>query len=222
MLDFSNNLTAALVLLPAGYLIGSIPFGAILGRLHGVDLRKVGSGNVGATNVARVLGRRWGYLCFLLDMLKGLGPALAATFLLRPPEGAPPPARQAIWVGVGCAAVCGHVFSPWLGFRGGKGVSTALGMVLGIWPYFTLAGLVAGAVWVAVTLASRYVSLGSVTAGGAFLACFAALNRGRLGELWPMALFAAAVVALIVVRHRGNIRRLLAGTENKIGPKQPR
>jgi glycerol-3-phosphate acyltransferase PlsY len=219
MLDFSDNLTAALVLVPAGFVIGSIPFGPILGRLHGVDLRKAGSGNVGATNVGRVLGRQWGLLCFFLDMLKGLLPALAATFLLHPAEGVPTPARQAIWVGVGAAAVLGHVFSPWLRLRGGKGVSAALGMVLGTWPYLTFAGLIGAATWVLVILATRYVSLGSITAGLVFLASFAALNRGLLAELWPMGLFAAAVVALIIVRHRSNIRRLLAGTENKIGRK---
>jgi glycerol-3-phosphate acyltransferase PlsY len=217
MWDLSNNLTGALALIPAGYLVGSIPFGAILGGLRGVDLRQAGSGNVGATNVGRVLGRKWGYLCFLLDAAKGFLPALAATLVLRTETGAPPPASQAIWVGAGCAAVLGHVFCPWLKFRGGKGVATSLGMVLGIYPYFTFSGLIAGAVWVAVTLASRYVSVGSVVAGAAFLASYAALNWGRLGELWPMGLFAAAIVALILVRHRGNIRRLLNGTENKIG-----
>jgi acyl phosphate:glycerol-3-phosphate acyltransferase len=216
MWTFSDNLTAALVLMPAGYLAGSIPFGAILGRLRGVDLRKAGSGNVGATNVGRVLGAKWGYLCFLLDMAKGLAASLAATLLLNPGDGAPSAARQAIWVGTGCAAVLGHVFSLFLRFRGGKGVSTALGAVLGIWPYFTVAGLVAGSVWVAVTLASRYVSLGSLTAGAALLAAFLAINWPRLGELWPMAIFAAGIVAIIVVRHRGNIRRLRNGTENKI------
>ena len=217
MLTLTDNPAAVLSLIPLGYGIGSIPFGPILGRLHGVDLRRVGSGNVGATNVGRVLGRKWGYLCFLLDMAKGLAPVLLAGGLMGLWGRTPEPVEQAVWVGAGCAAVVGHVFSPWLGFRGGKGVSTALGVVLGIWPYFTSAGLIGAGVWVGVIIVTRYVSLGSMTAGVAFLASFAAMNWDRLGDLWPMGLFAAAIVALIVLRHRGNIRRLLAGTENRIG-----
>lgn len=200
----------------AAYVVGSTPFGVILARLHGVDLRKVGSGNVGATNVGRTLGRKWGYLCFCLDVMKGLLPALAVGILLRTQEPPTPP-RQAAWLATGCAAIAGHVFSLYLRFRGGKGVATSLGVVLGIYPYFTWAGLAALAVWVGVTLTSRYVSLGSITAAVVFLPIFAGLNWWRLGALWPMALFAGAMVALIVVRHRANIRRLLAGQENKIG-----
>jgi glycerol-3-phosphate acyltransferase PlsY len=221
MLTLTDNPAAVLALLPLGFLVGSIPFGPILGRLHGVDLRKVGSGNVGATNVGRVLGRKWGYLCFLLDMAKGLATVLLAGGLMGLWGRTPGAAEQAVWVGAGCAAVVGHVFSPWLGFRGGKGVSTALGVVLGIWPYFTTAGLVGAATWVVVIVVTRYVSLGSMTAGVAFLGSFAALNWDRLGDLWPMVLFAAAIVALIILRHRSNIRRLLAGTENRIG-RRPR
>ena len=200
----------------AAYVVGSTPSGVILARFRGVDLRKVGSGNVGATNVGRALGHRWGYLCFCLDVMKGLLPTLAAGILLRTQE--PPTAtQQAAWLATGCAAIAGHVFSFYLKFRGGKGVATSLGVVLGIFPYFTWAGLAARGVWVAVTLTSRYVSLGSITAAVVFLPIFAAFNWSRLGALWPMALFAGVMIALIVVRHRENIRRLLAGQENRIG-----
>jgi len=207
------------VVLPlAAYVIGATPVGVILARAHGVDLRRVGSGNVGATNVARVLGRGWGYLCFALDVLKGLLPVAAAVALVRPAAGqVPSPAQQAAWLGVGLGAVLGHVFSFYLGFRGGKGVATALGVVLGIYPYFTGAGLVALGLWVAVTLISRYVSLGSIVAAVGFVPLFAAFNRRTVGQLWPLLAFGAAVAALILVRHRSNIRRLLTGTENKIG-----
>ncbi len=202
----------------AAYVVGATPFGVILARAHGVDLRRVGSGNVGATNVARVLGRKWGYVCFALDVLKGLVPVALAGVLLRPPAGqVPPPADQAAWVAVGLGAVLGHVFSFYLGFRGGKGVATALGVVLGMYPYFTAAGGVALAVWVAVTLASRYVSLGSIVAAVAFVPLFAAFNRRVIGRLWPLTIFAVAMAVLIVARHRSNIRRLLNRSENKIG-----
>lgn len=202
----------------AGYVIGSTPFGVILARAHGVDLRKAGSGNVGATNVGRCVGRPWGILCFVLDVAKGLLPALLAGMLLRGDgDQAPPPLQQAAWLGVGCGAILGHVFSFWLGFRGGKGVATSLGVVLGVYPYFTFAGLGAFGVWIAVTLLSRYVSLGSVAAAAAFVPLFLLCNGERSWRLWPLLAFAAAMVALIVVRHRENLRRLVRGEENRIG-----
>ena len=211
-----------LVVLPlAAYAIGATPFGVILSRLRGVDLRTVGSGNVGATNVARALGRNWGYLCFFLDVGKGLAPVLVAGAILRPLAGFPTSLHQASWLAVGFGAIMGHVFSFYLRFRGGKGVATALGVVLGIFPYFTYAGLAAFALWVAVTLTSRYVSLGSVVAAAAFLPLFAGINQFVLGvslaDVWPLGVFAVAMAGLILVRHRRNIRRLLAGTESKIG-----
>jgi glycerol-3-phosphate acyltransferase PlsY len=210
-------------LLPlAAYAVGSTPFGVLIARSKGIDLRKHGSGNVGATNCGRVCGRKWGCLCFVLDVGKGLLPVLLVGWLVRPTAPAKPPGlmQQAGWLLTGCGAVAGHVFSFWLRFRGGKGVATALGVVVGIWPYFTCAGLIALGVWVLVTLASRYVSLGSITAAVVFLPAFAALNWPPTA-LWPMGAFAALMVALILVRHRSNIRRLLNGTENRIGRKQP-
>ena len=202
----------------AAYVIGSTPFGVIIARCHGVDLRSRGSGNVGATNVGRVIGRAWGVVCFFLDVAKGLGPVLAAGLLAGPGLAAVPTmAQQAALLGAAFGAIAGHVFSFWLAFHGGKGVATSLGVVLGVFPYFTYAGLCAFAVWIAVTLISRYVSLGSIVAAGAFVGLFAAFNFAELGRLWPLGTFAGAMAALIIFRHRGNIARLLAGTENKIG-----
>jgi glycerol-3-phosphate acyltransferase PlsY len=210
----------------AAYVIGATPFGVLLARAKGVDLRKAGSGNVGATNVGRVLGRRWGYLCFVLDVAKGLLPVLAVGAMLRPvqPLGAavvhPDIAMQAAWLLVACGAICGHVFSFYLGFHGGKGVATGLGVVLGIWPYFTVPGLAALAIWVALTLTTRYVSVGSIVAAGAFVplvAGYCMIRHWPPAELWPLLAFASAMVALIIVRHRTNISRLLQGTENKVG-----
>lgn len=215
----TDNLLILLVVFPmAAYLIGSIPFGVIIARFHGVDVRKAGSGNVGATNVGRVVGRPWGYLCFFLDVAKGLVPVVAAGAVLRRGDNFPTLVHQAAWLAVGFGAIAGHVFSLYLKFRGGKGVATALGVVLGIFPYFTYAGLCVLGIWVAVTLTSRYVSLGSMVAAVAFLPLFAAFNW-PLTRLWPLCAFAAAMVLLIVVRHRTNIARLLRGQEDKIGQK---
>jgi glycerol-3-phosphate acyltransferase PlsY len=225
----------------AAYVIGSTPFAFLIARNRGIDLRKVGSGNVGATNCGRACGRGWGCLCFALDVAKGLLPVLIVGMMLRP-EGydealvvklgghpwMPTAMQQAAWLLTGCCAIAGHIWPFWLRFRGGKGVATALGVVLGIWPFFTAAGVVALGVWVIVTLITRYVSLGSIAAAAAFLPAFVWLNwltsrwtNYTQTGLWPMATFAAAMCALIIFRHRANISRLLAGTENKIG-KGPR
>ena len=204
------------------YAVGATPFGPILARFHGVNLRQHGSGNVGATNVGRTLGRRWGMLCFALDVLKGLVPVLAAK-LLGPETvsgDAPLQLAQFAWLAVGFGAILGHVMSFWLGFKGGKGVATSLGVVLGVFPYFTFAGLAAFGVWIAIVLATRYVSLGSIVAALAFVLFFAGINWCAFGlsprDLWPLGSFASAMSLLIVYLHRGNIGRLLAGTESKI------
>ncbi len=210
------------VLLPLiAYVVGSTPFGVIIARAKGIDLRKSGSGNVGATNVGRALGRRWGYLCFGLDTAKGLLPVVAAGWLLGMlgPRAEHDVARQLAWLLVGCGAILGHVFAFWLRFHGGKGVATALGVVVGVFPYFTYAGLTAFALWIVVTLISRYVSLGSITAAGGFVPLvllYGWLLGWPVGELWPLLIFAVAMVSLIIIRHRTNIVRLANGTENKI------
>jgi glycerol-3-phosphate acyltransferase PlsY len=208
-----------IVLLPvAAYLVASTPVGVLIAAAKGVNLRQHGSGNVGATNVGRVVGRKWGYVCFLLDVAKGLLPVLAAGLYVRG-DGVLTGAEQAAWLLTALGAVLGHVLSFWLGFRGGKGVATSLGVVLGFWPYFTVPGLAAFAVWILVTLRWRYVSLGSVVAALAFPVFFAVavLVRGwPLMQMLPFAALALAVAALIVIRHRSNVRRLLAHTENKI------
>jgi len=206
-----------LAVLPAvAYVIGSTPFGVLIARAGGVNLRRVASGNVGATNVARAVGRKWGYLCFFLDVSKGLVPTLLTVLWLGEGSGGPSLLHQAAWLGVGSGAIVGHVFSFYLGFRGGKGVATALGVVLGIFPYLTWPGLCAFALWIAVTLSSRYVSLGSIVAAAAFVPLFAAFNWPPTA-LWPLGVFAAAMAALILLRHSSNIARLLSGNENKIG-----
>ncbi len=214
--------------LAAGYLCGSIPFGLLVGRLKGVDVRTMGSGNIGATNVGRVLGRGFGMAVFGLDVLKGLLPVVVAgTWLLPVASGeglADVSAVQyLLWVGVAAASILGHVFPVWLGFKGGKGVATSLGALLGIYPFFTVPGLVALGLWVAVAAATRYVSAASMVGAVTFPIVFAMAARlraeqwGGLDRLWPMYVFAILIAVLVVYRHRSNLQRLLAGTESKIG-----
>ncbi|MEX0885021.1 MAG: glycerol-3-phosphate 1-O-acyltransferase PlsY [Phycisphaeraceae bacterium] len=221
----------------AAYLVGAIPFGYLIGRLRGVDLRSVGSGNVGATNVGRVLGRRLGIACFLLDVGKGLAPVLAyghaaGLALARPTTAAATTAAPAvgsgqpggavellIWLAIAAAAVVGHIFPVYLGFRGGKGVATGLGVLLGFWPVLTLPGLGVALLWLAVVRATAYVSLASIVAAVALpaMTLASAWLWGRPASEVALYLAVTLLLALLVVlRHRDNIARLRAGTEAKV------
>lgn len=232
-LDYNFVMTIAqqLMILAAGsYFVGAIPFGLIVGRMRGVDIREHGSKNIGATNAGRVLGRKFFWIVFVLDLLKGFFPVLAASMLVgRVPTSERTAFIHLLWVGVGAAAMLGHVFPIYLKFKGGKGVATSLGIVLGLWPFFTLAGLLAAGVFVGVALVSKYVSLSSITAAIAFPIFYVVISLQRgwdvFGSQLPLLLVASAIAVLIVVRHRANISRLLAGTENRIGgkarPSQP-
>ncbi|MDI6449611.1 glycerol-3-phosphate 1-O-acyltransferase PlsY [Anaerobaca lacustris] len=212
------------------YLVGAIPFAQIIARMHGQDLRTVGSGNIGATNLARACGRRRGYTCFALDVLKGLVPMVAA----RAAAGSLPetdaatvgPGFLALWLAVGVAAILGHVFPVYLRFKGGKGVSTSFGVGLGLWPYFTVAALIALLVWLLCAATWRYVSLASICASITFPVTLAIAVAAKpdwpLATLWPLLIAATAIPLLVIVLHRQNIRRLLAGTESRIGGKKDR
>jgi glycerol-3-phosphate acyltransferase PlsY len=208
------------------FLSGSVPFGVILAKAHGVDLRSVGSGNVGATNVGRALGRRWGFLCFFLDALKGALPVLAAgraIGALATPVTDLPPHDLWWWSAVVFAALLGHVFSPWIGFKGGKGVATGFGAMVAMWPVLTWPVLLALASWLLCMRATRIVSLSSMVAGCALpLFCAITLrwpDTDSVGSPWrPMAI-TGAMAAAVLLTHRANIRRLLAGTEPRVGAK---
>ncbi len=203
----SNTPLLLALLIAAAYLLGSIPNGLLLARLKGVDLQKVGSGNIGATNVYRCVGKSWGVAAFVLDALKGFAPAFVFPRLM---ESAPP------WLGLACgvAAVAGHNWPVWLKFKGGKGVSTSAGMLLGIAPAAVGVGFL---VFAATVLITRFVSLGSILAALAVPAAYVWLygieNRLLAGALVVMG-------ALVVVKHRANLRRLLAGTEPRIAGKK--
>lgn len=209
----------AVILIIASYLLGSVPFGLLIAKSKGVDLRKIGSGNIGATNVGRALGMGWAKLCFVLDALKGAAPVVAAILLTGGPEN-PATAQLFVWLLAGSASILGHVFPVYLKFKGGKGVATSLGMILGVWPYFTICGVVCFAVWFVCLKIWRYVSLGSIVAAAAFplmlTAEIALVKSWHFSTLWPLLFVSLLLSAMIIIRHRDNIRRLLNGTENKI------
>jgi glycerol-3-phosphate acyltransferase PlsY len=187
------------LLVAAGYLCGSIPFGLLLAkRFAGKDVREAGSGNIGATNVARVAGKKLGAVVLVLDALKGAGPVLAARFLVDGPW----------WhAAVAIAAVLGHVFPPWLKFKGGKGVATAGGVLMALsWP----GGVAALATWLVMAAIFRYSSLASLAT------CVLAPGFALIFTGSERAAVIGLVALLVILRHRENIRRLLAGEESKI------
>jgi glycerol-3-phosphate acyltransferase PlsY len=196
-----NDTVLGPLLVVAGYLSGSIPFGLVLARLLlDVDVRQVGSGNIGATNAARAGGRWMGVAVLLLDALKAAVPVLVTQRLL----GSGP--RGDVWVmAVAVAAFLGHLYPVWLGFKGGKGVATGFGVFLVLAPWAALAGI---ATWAGVYLAIRVSSIGSLA--GTLVSVLAAFYL--LGPT-PIAWAGAVIGALIWWRHRENIRRLLSGEE---------
>jgi len=206
------------VLIAASYLIGSISFALVIAKLQGIDLREIGSGNLGATNLARACGKKWAYLCFLLDVLKGFVPSFAAKFFILSDSATP--ATLALWLAVGVAAIFGHIFPFYLKFKGGKGVATSFGVVLGMWPYYAIPGLIVFVLWAVIVLIWRYISLGSVVAAAVFpvimIVMTAILKNWRFDILWPLIVAAVVLCSLVIILHRANIKRLLAGTEHKI------
>jgi glycerol-3-phosphate acyltransferase PlsY len=205
------------------YLLGSVPFGIIIVKAHGKDLRKIGSGNIGATNVSRALGRKWAYFCFLLDVLKGFVPTVGILLIVQPmsvPSHFDRVLMLWLWLAVGCSAILGHVFPIYLRFRGGKGVSTSFGVALGLWPYYSFCAVVSLVVWIAVVYIWRYVSLASIAASIAFLltlvSAIIAIPGWDFADLWPLLVIATAIPLMVIIRHRENIGRIRAGTEGKI------
>jgi glycerol-3-phosphate acyltransferase PlsY len=199
-----NSMVPLLTALLGSYLLGSIPTAYLLvKRLKGVDVRAVGSGNVGATNVTRVAGVRAGLVVFLVDAAKGLLAVLVvAPALLQPMTAA---AR----LGCGLAAVLGHAFPVFLNFRGGKGVATTIGVLVGTMPLIAAACL---GVWLACFLIWKYVSVASLAAAATL-----PVAQALAGRPSPELLLGSALALLIIARHGDNIKRLLAGTEHRAG-----
>jgi glycerol-3-phosphate acyltransferase PlsY len=213
--------TWLLALIALAYVAGSIPFGLLVGLSRGVDPRKGGSGNIGATNVARVLGhKKYFWIVFFLDLFKSLVPmAVASAIVLHVPHEDRDWHMYLLWLLVGFAAVIGHMFSIFLGFKGGKGVATSAGVMLGLFPYYTGPGLIAIAIFLIVFLIWRYISLGSMIGASAFPIAYLIIGLLRrwpvFGDQLPLLIFAILMPVLIVYKHRGNIARLRAGTESR-------
>lgn len=234
------------------FLMGSVPFGLLIARTKGIDIRQHGSGNIGATNVLRVMGKKFGIPCLLLDALKGFIPVVIALSLVRiagkdaslalgflKPWSLELAADQRftgqlIHVVTGLMAILGHNYSPWVGFKGGKGIATSAGVLLGLFPFFGVMLLLV--IWGLLFLTTRYVSVASMGAAAALpvLTHIGARfhhvdNDKSLPTLWeagtwnkPLFALSIAIAALAIWKHRSNIKRLRDGTENRFVPKSKR
>jgi acyl phosphate:glycerol-3-phosphate acyltransferase len=191
------------------YLLGSIPAGYLVGQMAGIDIRKAGSGNIGATNVTRVLGKRYGYPVFIVDFLKGFAAVGMSIMIAKRAQPASVPSELFGVVGA-VACVLGHSFPVWLGFKGGKGVAASAGALFGLTPFVAL---IAVAVWLVIFYLTRYVSVASMTA--ALAVPIAILSMTFLGQTRGTALlyFSICLAAVVIVRHRSNLSRLVRGTE---------
>ncbi len=203
-----DPLTALLVALGA-FLLGSIPTGYLVARAKGVDIRQHGSGNIGATNVFRTLGKPLGVFVFMVDALKGF----AVVWLAGRFGGA------SDWAGIiaAVAVIAGHNYTPWLGFKGGKGIATSAGVLLALMPWAVLCIAI---VWFVVFKVSHYVSLASISAATALPVAVAALWSAGCGGNGPLLGFSVLISALAIWRHRTNIQRLRAGTESRFEGKK--
>jgi len=193
----------------ASYLIGSIPAGYIAGHIAGIDIRTVGSGNIGATNVTRVLGKRYGYPVFIVDFLKGFAAVAMSIIIAKRAQPVLIPSELFGVVGA-VACVLGHSFPVWLGFKGGKGVAASAGALFGLMPFVAL---IAVAVWLIIFYLTRYVSVASMTA--ALAVPITIVSMMLLGQTDETALlyFSICLAAVVIVRHRSNLLRLVRGTE---------
>jgi acyl phosphate:glycerol-3-phosphate acyltransferase len=207
------SFTFAVLVVLGSYLIGSIPSGYLAGCAKGVDLRKTGSGNIGATNALRVLGKKWGYLVFAADTFKGWFSVTLAYAL----AGRHSPDHVTV-VGILAAifALVGHNFPIWLGFRGGKGIATSAGVMIALFPIWTF--LVALVIWVTLFYGTRYVSVASIAAAISLPVTTGFLALAGKCD-WLLVLVGVLMCMLATWRHKSNIQRLLAGTEKKFEKK---
>jgi acyl phosphate:glycerol-3-phosphate acyltransferase len=209
-----------LILIVAGYFVGSIPFGLLVGWTRGIDVRKSGSGNIGASNVGRLLGKRYFFFVMFLDLLKSMIPMLAGAYVTAGSSESSP--MFFLWLSVGFAALLGHMFSIYLKFKGGKGVASSAGIMLGLWPYLTIPGFITIAMFIIFFFATRYISVGSIAAAITLPIAYlgmAMLRGWPLAQQWPLLAFAVLISSLVIFKHRSNIIRLRAGTENRMGRK---
>ena len=204
------------------YLCGSVPFGWLIGQMRGVDIRRHGSRNIGATNCGRVCGWPWGILAFVLDVAKGFVPTLLGVVLIKDLRHVQDHVLWTTRMFIALGPIVGHTFPVWLKFKGGKAVATSLGVLLALPPLWWIA-LIALGVWIVVTAATTYVSVGSTVAALAFGGIYGGYYGAEvLGEYLPVTVFVAGIIALVIVRHRSNYVRLAKGTENPVWGKKDR
>ncbi|PYL09749.1 MAG: acyl-phosphate glycerol 3-phosphate acyltransferase [Verrucomicrobia bacterium] len=197
------------IALAGSFLLGSIPFGYLAGRIARIDIRKTGSGNIGATNVVRILGKRYGYPVFALDFLKGFGAVKISMSIatdVRPELSSP----EMFGILAAVCSVIGHCFSPWLKFKGGKGVATSAGALFCLMP---LAALIGAAVWILIFWLKRYVSLASVATAVALPLVILVIDWKNQTYRKPLFCFSVIIAAVVVWRHRSNLSRLVRGKE---------
>lgn len=222
------------------FLLGSIPFGLFIARMKGIDIRQHGSGNIGATNVLRVVGKKHGIICLILDALKGFIPVVVAinlvqiagrpvqipVELLEPWSVELPQASavtaQMIHIVTALLAILGHNYSPWVGFKGGKGIATSAGVLLALMPFAVLLLI---AIWLLLFFTTRYVSVASIGAAAALplVTLYGSWSHGRIQDgTWnkPLFVFSVIIAALAIWKHRANIRRLKDGTESRFERKK--
>ena len=201
----------AVVIFCFGYMCGSIPSGYIAGRIAGVDIRQTGSGNIGATNVVRVLGKKFGYAVFIADVVKGLI-AVRLAFLIANRMQVPRDYLEYYAVLGAVMCILGHSFSFWLGFKGGKGVATSAGAIFGLMP---LTGLIVFLVWLGVFEMTRYVSVASIAATISLPITVAVMLYFHVTTGVILLYFSVTMAALVIWRHRSNFVRLRNGTEQR-------
>ncbi|MEP7013989.1 MAG: glycerol-3-phosphate 1-O-acyltransferase PlsY [Verrucomicrobiota bacterium] len=191
------------------YLIGSIPAGYLAGRIAGIDIRKEGSGNIGATNVMRVLGKGYGYPVFAFDFLKGLAAVTISILIGRLVNPASTPMELFGMIGA-VSSVIGHSFPIWLKFKGGKGVATSAGALFGLMPIVAVIGAL---IWIVVFFLTRYVSVASITAAMALPIVIVVVTSGSDSSGGALFYFSVGIALLVILRHRSNLSRLIHGTE---------
>ena len=205
------------------FLVGSLPFGVFIAKAHGINLREVGSGNTGATNVGRALGKKWGLVCFFLDAAKGAAPVLITGILggtLGVGLDQQDPGTEWAWILVGLATMMGHIYSPFLLFKGGKGVATAFGAFGAMWPVMTIPVAAALLVFLVVRRLCDYMSLASILA--AWTIPIAAvvttlIQSAPFSVAMPPLVVGGVIASLVTWRHRSNLARIKAGTELPTG-----
>jgi acyl phosphate:glycerol-3-phosphate acyltransferase len=208
MVSAASMLTFALVLI-ISYLFGSIPAGYVAGRIAGVDIRKSGSGNIGATNVTRVLGKSYGYPVFAIDFLKGLA-AVRVSILIATHAQFPKMSTELIGIIAAVSCVIGHAFPIWLRFKGGKGVATSAGSLFGLMP---IAVLIGAAIWIIIFQVTRYVSVASIVAAVALPIIIFIISSLNQAHAKALLYFSICLAVVVILRHRSNLSRLARGTE---------